>query len=93
MRMPLTRHAHWQDVHCRQFAAADRLPALHSQLEGSGGIDYYLLELMVMHMNSDFLRGKDNVDDDHKRGNMCVTFLRLQAIRNSVKWLAILVLS
>ena len=48
---------------------------------------------MVMQMNSDFLRGKDNVDEDHKRGNMCETFLRLQAIRNSVKCLAILVLS
>ena len=47
---------------------------------------------MVMQMNSDFLRGKDNVDEDHKRGNMCEIFLRLQEISSSVKCLTILVL-
>ena len=47
---------------------------------------------MVMQMNSDFLRGKDNVDEDHKRGNMCEIFLRLQEISSPVKCLTILVL-
>ena len=47
---------------------------------------------MVMQMNSNFLRGKDNVDEDYKRGNMCEIFLRLQEISSSVKCLTILVL-
>ena len=47
---------------------------------------------MVMQMNSNFLRGKDNVDEDYKRGNMCEIFPRLQEISSSVKCLTILVL-